>query len=83
MRAPPIERLTRASEGKPFFRLLVASKAEEVLVFSLIHDGLHVLSRHDDGGRIVHTGRLPRNDDGKIQELARGSAAFWLGRCAS
>jgi hypothetical protein len=42
MREPPIERLTRASEGKPFLRLLVASKAEEVWVLVLFHDDLHV-----------------------------------------
>jgi hypothetical protein len=78
MRAPPIERLTRASEGNPFFRLLVASKAKEVLVFLLIHDGLRVLSRHFDGGRIVHAGRVPRRYEVEIQALARSLTAFWL-----
>lgn len=42
MRDPPIERLTRASEGNPFFRLLVASKAEEVWIQVLFHDDLHM-----------------------------------------
>ena len=37
-----MERLTLVSEGKPFFRLLVASKAEVVLVLVLFHDDLHL-----------------------------------------
>ena len=35
-------RFTRASDGNPFFRLLVASKANEVLVLVLFHDDLHL-----------------------------------------
>jgi len=50
MRDPPMERLTRASEGNPFFRLLVASKAKEVLVLVLFHDDLHLICRRVTAG---------------------------------
>ena len=46
-----MERLTLVSEGKPFFRLLVASKREEVLELMLFHDGLRCVDEHRrDGG---------------------------------
>ena len=45
-----MERLTLVSEGKPFFRLLVASKREEVLVQMLFHDGLHCVDEHRQHG---------------------------------
>jgi hypothetical protein len=50
MRDPPMLRLTRASDGNPFFRLLVTSKAKEVLVLVLFHDDLHWISRRVTAG---------------------------------
>ena len=52
-----MERLTLVSEGKPFFRLLVASKREEVLVLMLFHDGLRCVNEHRrDGGSAIVRG---------------------------
>ena len=45
-----MERLTLISEGKPFFRLLVASKREAVLVLVLFHDGPVCVDKHRQHG---------------------------------
>ena len=62
-----MERLTLVSEGKPFFRLLVASKREEVLVLMLFHDGLQCVDKHRRNGGSA----IVRDDSGGVPAIQR------------
>ncbi len=67
-------RLTRVSDGKPFLRLLVTSKALAVEVVRLDFHGTpfavaHRLVTAGDGARILHTELLSRHRDAHARVL--------------